>query len=160
MSPLSKVDFILGKMFPYVVISLFEFYFILFIGWSMFEIPIPSSAVGGLILLSIVYTAAMISLGLLISTVSQTQQQAMFLAIFVIIPSTLLAGFIFPIEAMHEYVRPISYIIPFTYFVEIIRGLLIKGTLMIDMVIPFLALGAFSILFTVLSIIKFRRISQ
>ncbi len=159
-SPLSKVDFILGKMFPYVLISLFEFYFILFIGWSMFEIPIPSSAIGGLVLLSVVYTASMISLGLLISTVSQTQQQAMFLAIFVIIPSILLAGFIFPIEAMHEYIRPIAYMIPFTYFVEIIRGLLIKQTLMTDMIIPFAALTAFSLLFTILSIIKFKRITQ
>ena len=149
-SPLSKVQFILGKMFPYVVISLFEFYFILFIGWSMFEIPIPNSSIVGLILLSITYTAAMISLGLMISTVSQTQQQAMFLAIFVIIPSILLAGFIFPIEAMDTYIKPIAYIFPFTYFVEIIRGLLIKETLMIDMMVSYLALVGFSLLFTVI----------
>ncbi len=156
-SPISKSSFVIGKILPYIFISLFEFYFILVLGWIFFNIPIPLSAYGGIFALSIVYTSAMIALGLFISIISQTQQQAMFLAIFIIIPSILLAGFLFPIEAMPEFIQPVSYIIPFTYFTEIIRGLLIKETLMIDLLYDYLALFGFSILFTLLSILMFKK---
>ena len=98
-----------------------DFYLILGVGWYYFELPFPDSH-GALFLLALIYVWVMISLGLLISLVSQTQQQAMFIAIFIIVPSILLSGFIFPLEAIPEYIRPISYLIPFTYFVEIIRG--------------------------------------
>jgi ABC-2 type transport system permease protein len=99
----------------------------------------------------------MISLGLFISLVAQTQQQAMFIAIFIIVPSILLSGFIFPIEAIPEVVRYISYAIPFTYFVEIIRGLLIKQTLFSDLLGAYAVLSAFGVLFVGASIVKFKR---
>jgi ABC-2 type transport system permease protein len=99
----------------------------------------------------------MISLGLLISMISQTQQQAMFLAIFVIIPSMLLSGLIFPIEAMPSFLQPVAYIFPFTYFIEIIRGVLIKETLFADLAVDYLALLGFTIFFVILSIARFRK---
>jgi ABC-2 type transport system permease protein len=69
----------------------------------------------------------------------------------------LLSGLIFPLEAIPQIVRPISYIIPFTYFVDIIRGLLIKKTLLVDLLLPFAALSCFVILFVTASIMKFRQ---
>jgi ABC-2 type transport system permease protein len=96
-------------------------------------------------------------MGLAISTISQTQQQAIFLSIFVLIPSILLSGFIFPIEAMPYYIQPVAYIIPFTYFVEIIRGVLLKGNYFMELVPQFLSLGAFAIVFTLFSIFRFRK---
>ncbi len=156
-SPISKTEFIIGKMTPYLLISFFEFYFILTIGWFIFDIPLPMSAHGYLFILSLAYVSSMISLGLLISMVSQTQQQAMFLAIFIIIPSILLSGLIFPIEAMPSLIQPISYAIPLTYFVEIIRGLLIKETLFIDLAVDYVALFGFSVIFTIVSILQFRK---
>jgi len=156
-SPISKHEFIIGKIIPYVFISMFEFYFILALGWLFFNIPFPPSAMTGIFALSIVYVSAMITLGLFISIISQTQQQAMFLAIFIIIPSILLAGFLFPLEAMPEFIRPLSYIIPFTHFTEIIRGVLIKETLLIDLIWNYLFLLGFSLLFTILSIVMFKR---
>ena len=156
-SPISKTQFIVGKIAPYLLISFFEFYFILTIGWLIFDIPLPSSAHGYLLILAFVYVGSMISLGLLISMVSQTQQQAMFLAIFVIIPSILLSGLIFPIEAMPHFIQPVSYLIPLTYFVEIIRGLLIKETLFIDLAVNYIALFGFSLIFTILSILRYRK---
>ena len=99
----------------------------------------------------------MISLGLLISLIARTQQQAMFIAIFIIVPSILLSGFIFPLEAIPDIVRPISYVIPFTYFVEIIRALLIKQTHFQDLITSFVALTAFAFLFVSVSIVKFRQ---
>lgn len=125
-------------------------------GWYYFELPFPDSQ-GALFLLAFIYVWVMISLGLLISLISQTQQQAMFIAIFIIVPSILLSGFIFPLEAIPDYIRPISYVIPFTYFVEIIRGLLIKHTLITDLLYAYFALLAFVIVFVGLSILVFKK---
>ncbi|MCB1616596.1 MAG: ABC transporter permease, partial [Pseudomonadales bacterium] len=94
-TPLSKSAFVFGKLCPYVFIALADFYFILATGWGLFDLPQPSSHVL-LFLLALVFVMAMISLGLLISLIAATQQQAMFLAIFIIVPSLLLSGFIFP----------------------------------------------------------------
>ncbi len=155
-TPISKASFIIGKLLPYIVITLIDFYFILGVGWLLFDLPQPSSHLL-LFALAAVYVAVMISLGLFISLISQTQQQAMFVAIFIIVPSILLSGFIFPIEAIPEVVRAFSYIIPFTYFVEIIRGLLVKHTLFIDLLPAYGALFGFVIVFVTASILKFKR---
>jgi len=146
----------MGKLLPYVLIALVDFYFILGVGWAVFDLPQPSSHIL-LFILAAIYVAAMISMGLLISLISQTQQQAMFIAIFIIIPSILLSGLIFPLEAIPESVRYICYLIPFTYFVEIIRGLLIKQTLFIDLIAAYVALAFFTLIFVVASIAKFRK---
>jgi len=155
-TPLSKTTFILGKLAPYVVIALIDFYFILTAGWLLFDLPGPSSHLP-LFILALAFVSLMIALGLFISLIAKTQQQAMFIAIFIMIPSILLSGLIFPIEAIPEMVRPVSYIIPFTYFVEIIRGLLIKHTLIIDLLPSFMALIGFAFVFVVGSILMFRK---
>ncbi|MFT4582556.1 MAG: ABC-2 type transport system permease protein [Gammaproteobacteria bacterium] len=155
-TPMSKTSFVIGKLLPYVVISLIDFYFILIAGWVLFDLPMPSSH-ALLFILALIYVAVMISLGLLISLIARTQQQAMFIAIFIIVPSILLSGFIFPLEAIPNTVRAISYAIPFTYFIEIIRGLLIKQTHMSDLLPAFSILFGFFLLFVSLSIIKFKR---
>jgi len=155
-TPLSKNTFIFGKILPYILIALIDFYFILGAGWLLFELPQPSSHLL-LFILALVYVSVMIALGLLISLIAKTQQQAMFFAIFIIIPSVLLSGFIFPLEAIPHIVRPISYVIPFTYFVEIIRGLLVKKTELNDLLPAFSALTGFVVLFVVASIIKFKK---
>lgn len=155
-TPISKMSFVMGKILPYIMIAMFDFYLILGISWYFFEIPFPDSHLA-LLLLAFIYISVMISLGLLISLVSQTQQQAMFIAIFIIVPSMLLSGFIFPLEAVPEYIRTISYIIPFTYFVEIIRGLLIKHTLLVDLVYAYLSLFSFVIVFISASVLIFKK---
>ena len=155
-TPISKIAFVIGKIIPYIVIAMLDFYLILGVGWYYFELPLPDSQ-GALFLLAFIYVWVMISLGLLISLISQTQQQAMFIAIFIIVPSILLSGFIFPLEAIPDYIRPISYVIPFTYFVEIIRGLLIKHTLITDLLYAYFALLVFVIVFVGLSILVFKK---
>ncbi len=156
-APISKTELIIAKILPYSIIGLFEFYFILALGHYLFTLPLPTSAYFPLVLLSIVYVGAMISLGLFISVISQTQQQAMFIAIFIIIPSILLSGMIFPIDAMPQFIKPIAYIFPLTYFNEIIRGVLIKETLLIDLSVDYLALIGFNFFFAVASIVKFKK---
>lgn len=155
-SPISKAEFIFGKILPYVLIAFADFYFILMIGWLLFDLPFPTSHFL-LFALALVYVSGLIALGLVISTVSQTQQQAIFLSIFILIPSILLSGFIFPIEAMPAYIQPVSYMLPFTYFVEIIRGLLIKGNDFTVLAVDFAALTGFAIVFIAISMIRFRK---
>ncbi len=155
-SPISKVQFILGKTLPYVMIAFADFYFILILSWLVFDLPMGSSQLL-LFVLALVYVSGLIALGLVISTVSQTQQQAIFLSIFILIPSILLSGFIFPIEAMPTYIQPISYMLPFTYFVEIIRGVLIKGNDFMVLMPSFAALLGFAVVFISISILRFRK---
>jgi len=155
-SPMTRSQFILGKIIPYIIICLIDFYAILGFSWLMFNLPSPNSY-SVLLLLAVCYLAALITMGLAISTISQTQQQAIFLSIFVLIPSILLSGFIFPIEAMPEYIQPVAYIIPFTYFVEIIRGILLKGNDLAELASYFYALLGFAIFFTAFSIQRFRK---
>lgn len=155
-TPLNRTRFIIGKLAPYILIALVDFYFILGAGWVLFDLPQPYSH-GVLFLLALLYVSVMIALGLLISLLATTQQQAMFLAIFIIIPSVLLSGFIFPLDAIPAYVRPVSYLIPFTYFVEIIRGLLIKQTLIIDLLNAYVALAGFLVFFVLFAIMRFRK---
>jgi ABC-2 type transport system permease protein len=155
-SPMTRSQFILGKIIPYIIIALVDFYAILGFSWLVFDLPQPTSH-AILFLLAICYLAALISMGLAISTVSQTQQQAIFLSIFVLIPSILLSGFIFPLEAMPEFVRPVAYIIPFTYFVDIIRGILLKSNTIAELLPEFMALCVFAMVFTLFSIQRFRK---
>jgi len=154
--PLTRSQFILGKIIPYVLISLVDFYAILGFSWLVFDLPAPNSH-AVLLSLAMTYLAALISMGLAISTVSQTQQQAIFISIFVLIPSILLSGFIFPIEAMPAYIQPVAYIIAFTYFVDIIRGILLKQNPFVELLPQFLALAAFAVVFTSFSILCFRK---
>lgn len=155
-SPMTRTQFILGKIIPYIIISIIDFYAILGFSWMVFDLPTPNSH-AVLFLLAVTYLAALISMGLAISTVSQTQQQAIFLSIFVLIPSILLSGFIFPIEAMPSYIQPVAYIIPFTYFVEIIRGILLKGNDFVELIPYFIVLCGFAVFFTSFSIFRFRK---
>ncbi len=155
-SPMTRSQFVLGKIIPYVLISLADFYAILGFSWLVFDLPHPDSH-AVLFLLATVYLAALITMGLAISTVSQTQQQAIFISIFVLIPSILLSGFIFPVESMPAWVQPVAWLIPFTYFVDIIRGILLKANTLAEMAPQFGALLAFTVVFTVFSIMRFRK---
>lgn len=155
-SPVTRLQFILGKTLPYVLIALVDFYLILGMSWGLFDLPQPHSH-WMLALLGVAYVMAMIGMGVAISTVSETQPQAIFLSIFILIPSIMLSGFIFPIEAMPGWIQPVAWALPFTYFVEIIRGLLLKHETFIELAPSYAALLGFTIFFIVLSTIRFRK---
>lgn len=146
-TPLTKLSFVIGKVSPYIVISLVDFYVILCVGWTLFKLPMPLSQ-WSLFCAAVLFVSVMICIGFFISLISKTQQQAMFMAVFILIPSVLLSGFIFPLEAIPAEIRVISYMIPFTYFTEIMRSLLIKQTEFKDLVREFASLSLyFSIVF-------------
>lgn len=156
-SPASKSAIIIGKLLPYVLIAFADFYVVLLLSAFFFDLPLPVGAQWSLFMLAVVYVGGLIGLGVAISTISQTQQQAIFLSIFFLIPSILLSGFIFPVEAMPVYLQPVAHALPFTYFLEVIRGVLIKGNSIVDHLSDYLALLGFAVGFIALSVVKFKK---
>lgn len=125
-SPITAGEFIAGKCFPFAVVSFIDVILIVSIAVFWFGIPITGS-ITLLFATSILYIFATLGVGLLISAISSTQQQAMMSTFMVIFPMILLSGFAFPIENMPKVIQYITYINPVRYFLVIIRGVFLKG---------------------------------
>jgi len=127
-SPLRPVQIILGKVTPYFILSFINVIVILVLSWFVFGLPVK----GSLLLLlaeSMLYILMSLSLGILISTVSSTMQQAIFISLVgMMLPTILLSGFIFPIRNMPEVYNWVSSVLPPRYFIVIIKNIMIKGT--------------------------------
>ncbi len=125
-TPITPVEFILGKTVPFALIGLADVLLITIIGVGWFDVPIRGSLLvlfGGTLL----YLLTTLGIGLLISTVSQTQQQAMMSSFFFYFPAVLLSGFMFPIANMPDVVQWLTYLNPLRYFLVIVRGVFLKG---------------------------------
>jgi len=125
-TPIKKSEFILGKTIPFVLIGFIDVAMITAVAYFWFEVPIR----GSLPLLfgaTALFLMSSLGFGLFISTISQTQQQAMMSAFFFVFPTMLLSGFAFPIENMPETVQWLTYINPLRYYLVIIRGVFLKG---------------------------------
>ena len=126
-TPLSRLELILGKLFPYAIIGLIDVLIVLLAIVYWFEVPLRGSF-WLLLAMSLVYLMTTLGLGLFISTISNTQQQAMMTStFFFLIPMMYLSGFVFPIENMPAAIQPLTYLIPLRYFVVILRGIFLKG---------------------------------
>jgi ABC-2 type transport system permease protein len=125
-TPIRKGEFILGKTLPFVLIGYIEVFLISLVGSLVFDVPMRGS-LGLLFLATTLFLMSSLGIGLLISTVSHTQQQAMMSAFFIIFPAMLLSGFAFPIENMPEPVQWLTLLNPMRYFLVIVRGIFLKG---------------------------------
>jgi ABC-2 type transport system permease protein len=125
-SPVNRLELILGKLIPYVVLGYVDITLALLIARYVFGVSIAGNLFA-LYALAFLFLASTLGFGLLISTIAKTQQQAMQMSFFVFLPSIMLSGFFFPVAAMPDLIRPISYVIPLTYFLEICRGVILKG---------------------------------
>jgi ABC-2 type transport system permease protein len=125
-TPIRPVEFILGKTLPFFFIGLADVTLIAVIGSLWFHVPFRGS-VGVLALGTVLFLLCMLGVGLLISTVSATQQQAMVTAFFFIMPAITFSGFGFPISTMPQWMQYCSYAIPLRYFLVVIRGSYLKG---------------------------------
>ena len=126
-TPLGRVQLIVGKLLPYGAIGMIDALIVLLVIIFWFEVPLRGSF-WLLIAMSCVYLLTTLGLGLFISTISNTQQQAMMTSTFFFMtPMMYLSGFIFPIENMPAAIQPVTYLIPLRYFVIILRGIFLKG---------------------------------
>lgn len=155
-TPVRPLELIIGKLIPYIVIGYAGFLFSL--GLCIFWFGIwPAGDIGLLLLLGLLFVVCSLMIGMLISTVAKNQLQAMFATIIILLPSILLSGFIFPREAMPPVIGQIGLIFPITYFLDIIRGIVIKGVGAAVLLQDILILtGIFCVLLTV-TIFRFRK---
>lgn len=125
-SPVRSVELIIGKILPFIVIGYLQMTLILLLGRFVFDVPVVGS-LPLLYLLSLLFIAANLALGLFFSTLAQTQQQAMQMSFFFILPNILLSGFMFPFEAMPEPAQWIAEALPLTHFLRVVRGIVLRG---------------------------------
>lgn len=125
-TPIRAWELMLGKIIPYVVTAFVAVSVALGVGRLWFGVEVAGS-LGLLIVFSLAFLLSSLGVGLFISTVSRTQTQAMQLAVFIMLPSVVLSGFMFPRESMPPIIQDIGLLIPLTYFLQILRGLFLKG---------------------------------
>jgi ABC-2 type transport system permease protein len=125
-TPIRPVELVIGKVLPYVAVAFFNVLEVLAIGVFWFGVPIHGS-VALLLALSAVFLMTSLGVGIFVSSVSNTQQEAMLLVFFTLLPSIFLAGYLFPLEAMPAFLQAVSYFIPLRYMVIIMRGIIVKG---------------------------------
>jgi ABC-2 type transport system permease protein len=124
-SPARPVEIVVGKILPYVVVGYIQMAIILIVGHWVFDVPIRGS-LPLLFALSGAFIVGNLAVGLLFSTVARTQQQAMQMSIFFLLPNILLSGFMFPFTAMPSFVQWLAQGLPLTHFVRIVRRILLQ----------------------------------
>lgn len=154
--PVSKWALILGKLLPYSIIGIGQTLFVLLLMRYVFLIPIEGD-LALLMSLSILFLLPALSMGILVSTVSHTQAQATQIGLLVMLPSVLLSGFAFPRETMPLPIYLITFLIPVTYYVQILRGIILRGADFLALWPQTAALAAFTVVLVVLSSLRFQK---
>lgn len=155
-TPIDKMSLMLGKIVPFILVGYVQMTVVLALGKVLFDIPMRGSIVL-LYVLTMAYIVANLALGLLVSTITKTQVQAMQLSFFLIMPNILLSGFMFPRDAMPELAQWIGAALPLTYYLGILRGVLLKGIGIEHLWRETLILCAFAVGLIVLSVKRFTK---
>jgi ABC-2 type transport system permease protein len=158
-TPISKTSIILGKLIPFVVVGYIQMTSVLIFGKLLFNVPIRGSLML-LYVLTMGYIVANLAIGLLISALVRTQIQAMQLSVFFLLPNMLLSGFMFPREAMPVIAQWLGLTLPATYYLRILRGILLKGVGFEYLWKDTLVLASMSLLFIFFSVTRFRKTVQ
>jgi ABC-2 type transport system permease protein len=155
-TPIRNWELMLAKIIPYIIVSFLDMLLILFIGVIWFGVPIRGS-LALLFVMTALYLLPTLGLGLLISTFARTQQQAQLMTMPIMLPSMLLSGFIFPVSSLPVALQMIGNIFPLTYYIYILRSIVVKGV-GISMILPqTFALIFFSVLLLGLAAARFRK---
>ena len=156
-TPLKPYQIIIGKLVPFVILGFIAVIIVLTAMRFIFAIPVKGDIIFLFVSASF-YIFSTLGLGLLVSTISKTQQQAMMLAIFVVLmPMIFLSGFAFPIENMPKIIQYISYVIPLRYFIDIIRGVVTKGLGFADLWLEAVILFLMGVFILSLSSVRFHK---
>jgi len=155
-SPVKTVEIIVGKIVPYIAIGYVQMALILTAGRLVFGVPIAGS-VPLLFTLAFVFISANLAVGIFFSTLAKTQQQAMQMSIFFILPNILLSGFVFPFDAMPLLARVLAQALPLTHFIRVVRGIALKASVFHDLAGELVWMTAILVALVVVSSLRFRK---
>lgn len=155
-TPVKKYQFIIGKLIPFWLIALFDLAFGLFIAYLVFSLPVVGS-LGLLFVLSSIYLLGILGLGLFISTISNTQQQVMFVSFFFLMIFILMGGIFTPVESMPHWAQVVDRLNPMYYFIRIMRHIVLKGSGFSDLLNEFISLLIIGSVFLGLAIWRYRK---
>lgn len=155
-TPVSPIAVVVGKLVPYLVLAFLQLLLVLGLMTWVFKVPIHGS-LPLLLGLSVVYLAALLSLGLLISSRASSQMEAVQGAQMILLPSIMLSGYIFPLSSLPDFLRPISQILPATHFIAISRGIILRGATFHDLWEHVAALVAIALVLVAASSRAFRK---
>ncbi len=155
-TPISRTSLMVGKVMPFVLVGYVQMTVILLLGRLVFHVPIRGSLTL-LYLTALGFIGANLAIGLFLSTLVRTQAQAMQMGFLFLLPNLLLSGFMFPREAMPAAAQWLGYGLPLTYFLQVLRGILLKGTGLAALWPQMVALTGFALLFVMLAVQRFRK---
>jgi len=155
-TPMKTWELMLAKITPYVMIGLVQASLVLLLGHFLFEVPMRGSLLDTYIV-TLVFIITNLALGLVISTLVSTQFQAMQLAFFVLLPSILLSGFMFPFAGMPRPAQIIAEALPLTHFIRLIRGVILRGASLQELAGELMILGVFIIVLMSLAVMRFSK---
>jgi len=155
-TPIGRLEFILGKTVPFFLVGLLDTVFISLVGTFWFGVPFRGS-IWVLALGAILFILCMLGTGLFISTISKTQQQAMVAGFFFIMPAIIFSGFGTPISSMPEFLQQFTYLNPLRYFLDVLRGVYLKGVGLEALWPQMAAMGVFGIIMLTISVMRFQK---
>ncbi|MDG2174766.1 MAG: ABC transporter permease [Gammaproteobacteria bacterium] len=155
-TPVHSLELMLGKIIPYILIGLIQMTIILGLGHLVFNVPI-NGEISQIVLATMLFIAASLTLGLIISTIAQTQLQAMQMTVFILLPSILLSGFMFPYEGMPQAAQWVAEVLPTTHFLRIIRGVVLRGASIENVQDDALFLIGFTVIGLLIAALKFKK---
>jgi ABC-2 type transport system permease protein len=155
-TPITRWQLIIGKITPFLLIGYIQLTVVVLMMRFLFHIPIVGSLVA-LYLLSGIFIAAILGLGIFISTIAKTQMQATQMSMFVLLPFVFLSGYVFPIAGMPAFFRYLTYVIPANYYLQIVRGIVMRGASVVELWEPIAWLSFYTVVIIGLAIVRFKK---
>ncbi len=155
-SPVGRLGLMLGKLFPYSILAMLELIGVVLVGRIVFNVQIAGSLLL-LTVLAVPFVLAALALGLLISTIAQNQAQAQQLTTLTLLPSILLSGYIAPRETLPGPLLLLSNVLPVTFFIQILRGIIVRGAGLLDLLPPVFYLVLITVVLIAMATLRFRK---
>ncbi|MDB5387671.1 MAG: ABC-type multidrug transport system, permease component [Planctomycetaceae bacterium] len=154
--PTRPLEVMIGKIVPYILVGYIQMALILAVSHYMFHVPM----LGNIFLMmcvTLVFIAASLAVGVTFSTLAQNQRQAMQMTMFFFLPSILLSGFMFPFRGMPEWAQAIGEILPLTHFLRLVRGILLKGNGLEDVIRQLWQIALFGVVVLIIAVLRYRK---
>jgi ABC-2 type transport system permease protein len=155
-TPVKSLELMLAKIIPYVLFGLIQVSLVLLLGKLLFHVPLRGTLLD-VYWVSLLFIIANLALGLVISTIAKTQFQAMQMTFFILLPSILLSGFMFPYDGMPEVAQWIAEVLPMTHFMRLIRGVVLRGASLPELTRELVWLGGFIVIAMTIAVRKFQK---